>query len=305
MASGMGPNTPSLLLTCVFVFILVPFLSSLSFFFFVPWQSLVDWNKRNVFCTACSRPLRSVWAGWKRTCIPAEPAAGGVEVEACSSKKGVHNFNYPRTDPVVIMVRPPYNFCLTWRRRDANLLRRAQAVVSPDKSKILLGRQRVWPAKFYSCLAGFIESGETVEEAVRREVYEEAGVECDEVVYHSSQPWPYPSSLMIGCLAVAKEGQTIRCDLDNELEDARYFTREEVLSVLASTEIQLSRHEVAKIDGKEGADGDEAEKKKDENEPLFRMPPSTAIAHGKSRAFCSDRLRGWQADPACFSLAQF
>jgi NAD+ diphosphatase len=211
-----------------------------------------------VFCTACSRPLRSVWAGWKRTCIPAEPAAGGVEVEACSSKKGVHNFNYPRTDPVCIM-----------------------AVVSPDKSKILLGRQRVWPAKFYSCLAGFIESGETLEEAVRREVYEEAGVECGEVFYHSSQPWPYPSSLMLGAIAVAKEGQTIRCDLDNELEDARYFTREEVLGVLASTEIQLSRHEVAKIDGKEGAEGEEADKKKAEDEQLFRMPPSTAIAHGK------------------------
>lgn len=73
--------------------------------FSVCWCRLIDWNKRNVFCTACSRPLRSVWAGWKRTCIPAEPAAGGAEIEACSSKKGVHNFNYPRTDPVCIMGR--------------------------------------------------------------------------------------------------------------------------------------------------------------------------------------------------------
>lgn len=139
----------------------------------------------------------------------------------------------------------------------------------------------MWPAKFYSCLAGFIESGETIEEAVRREVYEEAGVECGDVLYHSSQPWPYPSSLMIGAIAVAKEGQTIRCDLDNELEDARYFSREEVLAVLATSEIQLSRHEVAKIDGKEGVEGEEVDKKKAEDEVLFRMPPTTAIAHGE------------------------
>ena len=76
------------------------------------------------------------------------------------------SYNYPRTDPVVIM-----------------------AILSPDRSSILLGRQRSWPGKFYSCLAGFIESGESIEEAVRREVYEEAGVEVGEVVYHSSQPW--------------------------------------------------------------------------------------------------------------------
>jgi NADH pyrophosphatase NudC (nudix superfamily) len=103
--------------------------------------------------------------------------------------------NYPRTDPVVIM-----------------------AVLDPTREKILLGRQKIWPKKFYSCLAGFIESGETIEEAVRREVYEEAGIEVGEVYYHSTQPWPYPSSLMIGMIGIAKENQTIRCDLDNELE---------------------------------------------------------------------------------------
>lgn len=222
-----------------------------------------------MFCTACSRPLRSVWAGWKRTCIPAEPDAGGAEAEACSSKKGVHNFNYPRTDPVVIM-----------------------AVTSPDKSQILLGRQRVWPAKFYSCLAGFIESGETVEEAVRREVYEEAGVECDEVIYHSSQPWPYPASLMLGCIAVAKEGQTIRCDLDNELEDARFFTRDQVKAVLASSEIHLSRQELKKMDGSDGVDADAADKKKAEDEVLFRMPPVTAIAHTLIRAWAEGTYPG-------------
>lgn len=84
------------------------------------------------------------------------------------------------------------------------------AVLSPDRERILLGRQvrystchlrshpdarlqRAWPKKFYSCLAGFVETGETLEEAARREVYEEAGIEIGDVYYHSSQPWPYPS----------------------------------------------------------------------------------------------------------------
>lgn len=92
---------------------------------------------------------------------------------------------------------------------------------------------------------------------------------------------------MIGCIAVAKEGQTIRTDLDNELEDARYFTREEVRNVLAASEIRLSRHEVAKIDGKEGVDGEEDNMKEAEDDVLFRMPPSTAIAAGKSCTACA------------------
>lgn len=66
------------------------------------------------------------------------------------------------------------------------------AVLDPTREFILLGRQKSWPKKFYSCLAGFIESGESIEEAVRREVYEEAGVEVEEVIYHSSQPWVRP-----------------------------------------------------------------------------------------------------------------
>lgn len=102
--------------------------------------------------------MRSVWAGWKRACLTEEPAAAGLDAPpACISKRGVHNFNYPRCDPVVIM-----------------------AIASPDRERLLLGRQKAWPKKFYSCLAGFIESGETFEEAVRREVYEEAGVEVGE-----------------------------------------------------------------------------------------------------------------------------
>ncbi|GAA5858823.1 hypothetical protein JCM8547_005002 [Rhodosporidiobolus lusitaniae] len=236
-------------------------------------RSLVDWNTRNRFCPSCARPVRSIWAGWKRQCVPGSPASPSAPSSpACLSRKGVHNYQYPRTDPVVIM-----------------------AVLSPDKERILLGRQRSWPERFYSCLAGFIESGESLEEAVKREVYEEAGVVCDVVGYHSSQPWPYPASLMFGCWAIAKEGQEIRCDLDNELEDARYFTRSEVLQVINSSKpLQLSREEVARIDGKEGAeagkDGDESGKKEVQDKGLFRMPPSTAIANTLITAWAEGTL---------------
>ncbi|GAA5981289.1 hypothetical protein JCM10908_004054 [Rhodotorula pacifica] len=237
-------------------------------------RSLVDWNTRNRFCPACARPIRSVWAGWKRSCIPGEPASEGVEAEpACISRKGVHNFSYPRTDPVVIM-----------------------AVLSPDRERILLGRQRSWPAKFYSCLAGFIESGESLEEAVRREVYEEAGIVIGEVGYHSSQPWPYPSSLMFGCWGIAESATAesdVRTDLDNELEDARFFTREQVLEVINSTKpMQLSREQVARLDGQEGEAGAgmaEA-KEKAEKEGSFLMPPATAIANTLVTAWATGKL---------------
>ena len=84
------------------------------------------------------------------------------------------------------------------------------AILNADGSKILLGRQKAWPAYFYSCLAGFLEPGESVEEAVRRETWEESGVTVGRVVVHSTQPWPYPASLMIGCVGQATpEGEKI------------------------------------------------------------------------------------------------
>jgi NAD+ diphosphatase len=124
------------------------------------------------------------------------------------------------------------------------------AVVSPDGEKILLGRQKKWPPGFYSCLAGFLEPGESLEEAVRREIHEESGVGVGKVTYHSSQPWPFPANLMMGAIGHAIEGQdSIRLDLDNELEDARFFTRQEVLAAVeASAGWTLTKKDIARMD---------------------------------------------------------
>ena len=109
--------------------------------------------------------------------------------------------HFPRTDPVVIMLAVDGDYCL-------------------------LGRQPRFPKGMYSALAGFVEPGETIEEAVRREIHEEAGIACDVVGYVASQPWPFPASLMIGCLARATS-RDILID-GQELEDARWFHRDEV-----------------------------------------------------------------------------
>lgn len=113
--------------------------------------------------------------------------------------------HFPRTDPVAIMM-----------------------VVKGDNC--LLGTGHHFPKQQYSALAGFIEPGETIEQGVRREVLEETGVQTGKVTYHSSQPWPYPSSLMIGCFAEAlSEEITIE---EKELADARWFTKEEAREML-------------------------------------------------------------------------
>jgi len=98
--------------------------------------------------------------------------------------------------------------------------------------KVLLGRGKRFSSKFYSALAGFIEPAETLEDAVSREMWEETGVRVWNVKYHSSQPWPFPANLMVGFYARADSTKPIRTDLDNELADAKWFTRDEVRSVL-------------------------------------------------------------------------
>jgi NAD+ diphosphatase len=131
---------------------------------------------------------------------PTRVAAAGWRRE-CDVCKAQH---FPRTDPVVIML-------------------------ALDGERCLLGRQSRWPEGMYSCLAGFVEPGETVEEAVRREIHEEAGIAIGEVAYLASQPWPFPSTLMIGCLARAASRDIVVDAV--ELEDARWFTRDEVMAM--------------------------------------------------------------------------
>jgi NAD+ diphosphatase len=114
--------------------------------------------------------------------------------------------HHPRTDPVVIML-----------------------VV--DGERVLLGRQPSWPPGRYSALAGFVEPGESLEDAVAREVFEESGVEVGAARYVSSQPWPFPSSLMLGFEASYVRGEPVAAD--GELEDARWFTRAELMDAAA------------------------------------------------------------------------
>jgi NAD+ diphosphatase len=152
------------------------------------------------------------WHGRHRHCAACggatRSALGGAQ-RVCADCAAEH---FPRTDPVAISVVARGDRCL-------------------------LGRSPGWPVPMYSALAGFVEPGETLEEAVRREVQEEAGVRVGAVRYLSSQPWPFPSSLMIGCLAEA-ESEEIRVD-PVELEDAAWFRRDAVLAALAGAGREL------------------------------------------------------------------
>jgi NAD+ diphosphatase len=144
--------------------------------------------------------------------------------------------HFPRTDPVVIML-------------------------AVEGERCLLGRQARFAAGMWSCLAGFVEPGESLETAVRRETLEEAGIRCGAVAYFASQPWPFPMSLMIGCYAQALSSEVV---MDaTELEGARWFHRDEVAQMLLRTH----------------PDG-------------LTTPPSVAIAH--------HIMRGWVENPHVF-----
>jgi NAD+ diphosphatase len=136
------------------------------------------------------------------------------------------------------------------------------AVLSRDRHRCLLGRNKQFPPGFYSCLAGFIEPGETMEEAVRREVSEESSIRVGGVIYHSSQPWPFPSQLMLGCWAEALN-EDIKIDPE-ELEDAKWFTKEEVAKALANS-VDLAG-------------------------PGLKVPPKYAIAHHLLKSWVDNSL---------------
>jgi NAD+ diphosphatase len=106
-----------------------------------------------------------------------------------------------------------------------------------DGPRALLGRQAGWPARRYSTLAGFVEPGESLEDALRREVLEEAGIRVGACHYHSSQPWPFPASLMLGFRA---EAQSREIRLVDELEDAQWFLPADLLDAVERGELLLS-----------------------------------------------------------------
>ncbi|XP_072031542.1 NAD-capped RNA hydrolase NUDT12-like [Amphiura filiformis] len=187
-------------------------------------RSMLEWHDRCKYCPTCGSSMTVHEAGYKRKC----------EKQDCHSNRGIHNTSYPRTDPAAIMI-----------------------VISPDGTKCLLGRKKQFPRGMYSCLAGFMEPGETIEDAVRREVHEESGIRVGKVEYHSSQPWPMPSQLMIGCIAHAL---TTDITIDKEeLEDARWFPKQQVAKSLQG-------------------------RVKGESNPLF-FPPWKAIAHQLIKAW--------------------
>jgi len=174
-------------------------------------RALVDWHARHRFCARCGHVTHAAKGGWQRDC------------PGCAAS------HFPRVDPVAIM-----------------LVEHGEGA----GRRLLLGRQQGFPPRTYSALAGFIEPGETVEEAVAREVFEEAGVRLRQVRYLGSQPWPFPSQLMLGCIGQT-EDDALTID-PRELEDARWFTRDEVADAI-----------------ERGAESSS-----------FAPPPPQAIAHG-------------------------
>ncbi|WP_429277584.1 NAD(+) diphosphatase [Novosphingobium gossypii] len=198
----------------------------------IPAAGAPGWNAMNALepgelaAYGGARSLVS-WHARHRFCAvcgaPTTVAKGGWQ-RTCT---GCETDHFPRVDPVTIMT------------------------VEHD-GRLLLGRQPRFPAGRYSALAGFVEPGETVEEAVAREVFEEAGVRVRDVEYVASQPWPFPSSLMIGCHAYADSPEIVIDE--TELEDVRWFTRAQCIDALDAVAV-----------GEQGR--------------AFGAPPKHAVAH--------------------------
>jgi len=153
-------------------------------------KGLVHWHSSHQFCGHCGHANRSVEAGHARRC------------------SDCRNMTFPRTDPAVIML--------------------VEKMFNDGIARCLLGRQASWTQGMYSTLAGFVDPGETLEQAVIREVIEETGVEVENPQYIKSQPWPFPASIMLGFTAVATS-DVIDISQD-DLEDAQWFSREQLVS---------------------------------------------------------------------------
>jgi NAD+ diphosphatase len=157
-------------------------------------RGAIQWHQRHRFCGSCGSPAESMEAGHMRKCVNPD----------CNAQM------FPRIDPAVIML------------------------VHDGGDKVVLGRQAVWPRGQQSVLAGFVEQGESLEDAVAREVFEEVGLTVADIHYHSSQPWPFPSSIMLGYTALAtSEEMNVNFD---EMDDAGWFTRQQVLDAQNSPE---------------------------------------------------------------------
>ena len=153
-------------------------------------KGLSFWHSRVQFCNQCGTPLQNSHGGHVKQCTNVD----------------CNQLVFPRTDPAVIMLVT---------RTDNNGVERC-----------LLGRNPVWPPGMYSTLAGFVESGESLEQAVAREVFEESGIVVENVQYIASQPWPFPRSIMLGFKAEATNSE-ITID-EQEIEDAQWFSRDEL-----------------------------------------------------------------------------
>lgn len=152
-------------------------------------RAMVHWRARHRFCGSCGAPTASHRSGHVLRCTECGTA------------------QFPRIDPAIIV-----------------LVSRGEG----QDERALLGRQAIWPPGRYSTIAGFVEPGESLEDAAAREVFEETGVRVVAPEYHSSQPWPFPSSLMLGFTATASP--EARPQGSDELEDARWFTRDQIAS---------------------------------------------------------------------------
>ena len=162
-------------------------------------RAMMFWHARHRYCGLCGSPTRSEEAGHMRRC----------------TNPGCDTMHFPRTDPAVIML-------------------------VTDGDRALLGRNKNFPLPgMYSTLAGFVEPGESLEDAVAREVREETGIEVSAVHYHSSQPWPFPANIMLGFVAEARSTE-ITIDY-GELEDARWFAGDWLSSHVDDDSFRLPR----------------------------------------------------------------
>ncbi|MEL6277735.1 MAG: NAD(+) diphosphatase [Pseudomonadota bacterium] len=162
-------------------------------------KSLLDWHSSHRMCSRCGAPSDMAEGGWRRDC------------PSCGAK------HFPRTDPVTIML-------LTRRHPELG-------------DRVVMGRKHGWPEGLFSLLAGYVEPGETIEDAARRESFEEAGVRVGEVRYLASQPWPFPSTLMIGVYAEGLSDELVR--EEEELEEIDWFTKADILAALAGEHPRL------------------------------------------------------------------